>query len=55
MSDVSKAQARLMQAVAASDSLAAKLGIKRSVAQEFVAADHGRSLKNLPEHVKPKA
>ncbi len=30
-------------------------GVKPSVSHEFLEADHGRSLKSLPEHVKHKA
>ncbi len=50
----SQAQARLMHAVAASDSLGKKLGIKKSVADEFVAAGHGQEIGKLPDHVKQK-
>ena len=34
---------------------AAKRGIKPSVTREFLDADHGRSLKDLPERVEHKA
>lgn len=30
-------------------------GVKASVSQDFLDADHGRSLKNLPQHVEKKA
>lgn len=33
----------------------AESGVKKSVSDEFLAADHGRSLKNLPERVPHKA
>lgn len=50
----SQAQARLMHAVAASDTLGKKLGIKKSVAEEFVDAGHGQKIGKLPDHVKAK-
>lgn len=54
MTFASQAQARLMHAVAASDTLGEKLGIKKKVAQEFVAAGHGKKSGKLPDHVKEK-
>lgn len=50
----SQAQSRLMHAVAASDTLGKKLGVKKSVAEEFVDAGHGQKIGKLPDHVKPK-
>lgn len=45
----SKAQARLMQAVAHSPGFAKKAGIPQSVAQEFARADKRAGAKNLPQ------
>jgi len=50
MPSKSKAQNRLMHAAASSKSVAKKTGVPQSVANEFVAADKGRSIKKLPEH-----
>ena len=47
---VSKAQNRLMQAAKHGD----VPGIPASVGQEFARGAHGKSLKKLPEHKKPK-
>lgn len=49
----SQAQSRLMHAVAASDDLAKKLGVKQDVAKKFVAEGHGQKVGKLPDHVKP--
>lgn len=38
-----------MRSAAANPKMSRKLGIKQDVAKEFVAADHGKSQKNLPE------
>ena len=48
----SKAQARAMHAAAQGNST---LGIPKSVGQEFVTAQHGHSLKGLPQRKKPKS
>jgi len=47
----SKAQNAAMHAAAAGNST---LGIPKSVGQEFVTAQHGRSLKGLPQRKKAK-
>lgn len=54
MPSESKAQHRLMEAVAHSRSTAAKLGISQKTAREFVSHDKGRNVSKLPEHVKKK-
>ena len=46
----SKAQFRLMQAVAHNPKIAKKTGISKSVGEEFVSAT--KALKNLPERLK---
>lgn len=48
-------QSKLMHAAAANQAVARRVGIPTSVAQDFVTADHGRSLKGLPERVQHKA
>lgn len=53
MPSVSKAQNQFWHAMAEHPEEAAAHGIKPSVTREFLNADHGRSLKSLPEHVKP--
>lgn len=50
----SQAQSRLMRAIAASETLGKKLGIKKSVAEDFIAAGHGQKVGKLPDHVRPK-
>lgn len=50
----SKAQNRLMQMVAHNPKMAKKTGVPRSVAEEFVKAEHGKKLSKLPEKVKGK-
>ena len=50
MPSKSKAQSRLMHAAARDPEVAKRTGVPQSVAKEFVEADEGRSLKNLPEH-----
>lgn len=52
MPSKSKAQSRLMQAAAHNPTVAKKTGLSQNVAKEFVAADQGRNVKKLPEHVK---
>lgn len=49
MPSKSKAQNRLMHAAAQSSEVAKKVGVPQSTAREFVSADHGRSVKSLPE------
>lgn len=49
---VSKAQQRLMHAAAKDPKIAKQRGISQAVAKEYVAADHARSKKKLPLHVK---
>lgn len=51
----SKSQSRLFHWADAHPAEAAARGIKHSVAHEFVEADHGKSLKGLPERVTHKA
>lgn len=46
---VSAAQSRAMHAAAEGHST---LGIPKSVGEDFVAADHGRKVGSLPEHVR---
>lgn len=46
---VSKAQNRLMQAVAHSPATARSTGIPRAVAKEYTAGAHGKKLGKLPE------
>ena len=52
MPSVSRAQQKLMHAAAADPKVAKKAGISQKVAREFVAADHKRGKKKLPEHVQ---
>jgi hypothetical protein len=47
----SKAQNAAMHAAAAGHST---LGIPARVGREFVAESHGKSLKGLPEHKRPR-
>jgi len=49
----SKAQSRLMHAAANDPAVAKKTGVPQDVAEEFVAAGHGRKQGKLPEHKKP--
>ena len=51
MPSVSQAQNRFMHAVAEGK----VKGVKPSVGKDFVAADEGRKIGKLPEHVKKKA
>lgn len=48
----SKAQSRFMQAASHDPKFAKRAGIPQAVAHEFVIADAGRKLANLPQHVK---
>lgn len=48
---VSKAQNRFMRAAASKPAMAQKLGIKQSVAKEFISKEP-KSLKGLPEKKK---
>jgi hypothetical protein len=48
MPSKSKAQAKLMRAAAHSPKFAKKVGISRSAAKEWSAADKGRGTKHLP-------
>lgn len=52
MPSVSKAQSRLMHGVASGSITGSS--VPRKVAKEFVAADHGKSQKRLPERKKKK-
>lgn len=52
MPSKSKAQNRLMHAVANKPKLGKRLGVPVKVAKEFVKADAGRHIKKLPLHVK---
>lgn len=54
MPSKSAAQARFMAAAAHNPKFAAKAGIPQSVAEEFNAADAGKSREDLPEHVRKK-
>ena len=47
---VSKAQNRLMQAVAHNPAVARQTGIPRGVGKEFARGAHGKRLGKLPEH-----
>jgi len=51
----SAAQHRLFEMVAHDPAAAKRTGIKASVAKDFVAADKGRDLKSLPQHVEKKS
>lgn len=55
MPSKSQAQHRLFEMVAHDQAAAKRLGIKQSVGQEFVAADKGRRVRDLPERVQQKA
>jgi hypothetical protein len=55
MPSKSKSQNRLMQAVAHNPALAKKTGVPVTVAKEFTSAQHGKSVKNLPEKLKAKS
>ncbi len=48
MPSKSQAQNRLMHAAATSPAVAKKTGVPVKVAKEFVAADKGRKIGNLP-------
>lgn len=50
----SLAQNRLMHAVASDPSKGKALGLSAKVARDFVAADKGRKIGKLPQHVKKK-
>lgn len=52
MPTVSKSQERTMRAAAHDPAFAKKVGIKQSVAKEFVEADKNAPKKNKPEHKK---
>jgi hypothetical protein len=54
MPSKSKAQNRLMHAVAEDPAVAKKTGVSQKVAKEFVAADTGRKIGKLPNKVKGK-
>lgn len=49
MPSKSRAQQRLMHAAARDPKVAKATGVPRSVAKEYVAADHARGAKSLPE------
>lgn len=51
----SKRQHNYMEMVAHDPGAARRTGTPASVAKEFVAADKGRDLSGLPEHVERKA
>ncbi len=51
----SLAQNAAMHAAENDPEVAKKLGIPQKVASEFVSAQHGHSLKGLPQHVQRKA
>lgn len=51
----SSAEHNLMELAAHDPAAAQRVGIKASVAKEFVVADKGRDLKALPKHVPHKA
>jgi len=44
-----------MRAAASDPATAKRLGIKQSVAEDFVEATHGQSVRDLPERVQRKA
>ena len=50
----SQAQSRLMHDIDHNPELGKKLGIKPSVAHEFVQAGHGQKVRNLPQRVLHK-
>lgn len=52
MPSKSKAQNRMMHAVAKNKKLGERLGVPQKVAKEYVKADAGRKIKKLPMHVK---
>lgn len=52
MPSVSRAQQRLMHAAARDPTVAKKTGVPQKVAKKFVAADHARGKKKLPERVQ---
>ncbi len=51
MPSVSKAQMRMMQAIAHGAKPKGGKGPSRKVAQDFVAADHARGTTKLPERI----
>jgi hypothetical protein len=52
MPSKSKAQNRMMHAVAHDKKLGQRLGVPQKVAKEYVKADAARKIKKLPLHVK---
>lgn len=55
MPSVSKKQHNFMEMIAHDPSAAKRVGVKQSVGKDYVAADKGKNLKNLPERVQHKA
>lgn len=54
MPSVSRSQNRFFHAVLNNPALAKEKGIAQSVAHDFVEADAGRKISQLPEHVPAK-
>ena len=54
MPSKSKAQAKMMQAVAHNPKFAKKVGVPQSVGKNFAAADSLKDMAKLPKKVKPK-
>ena len=52
MPSKSRAQNRLMEAVAHDPDFAKKVDIPKSVGEDYAEADKGRDIKELPKHVK---
>lgn len=51
---VSKAQNRLVRAVAADPDVARRVGMSQKTAREAIAESHGKKLGKLPERAKRK-
>jgi hypothetical protein len=51
MPSTSAAQHRFMEMVAHNPAAAKRLGVSQKVGQDFAAADKGRDLSKLPQHV----
>jgi hypothetical protein len=54
MPSKSRAQQKLMHAIANSPEFASKVGIPQSVGQDYAAADHARGKQKLPDHTPSK-
>jgi hypothetical protein len=54
MPSVSKKQHAFMEMVAHDPAAAKRVGVPQSVGEDFAAADKGKEIKELPQHVRPR-